>query len=47
MELIPIIICGIIGLAFVAAVILMVLGWVCDRKATRRIRDKASRYFEQ
>ena len=47
MEAIPIIICGIIGLAFVAAVILMVLGWICDRKGTRKVKDKASRYFEQ
>lgn len=47
MGAVALIICGIMGLVFLAAVVLIVVAHIYDRRATRRVKDKAARYFKQ
>jgi uncharacterized integral membrane protein len=47
MEAIPLIIVGIMGLVFCGAVILIIVGNIYDRRATRKQRKVHQSYFRQ
>jgi len=47
MEAIPLIIVGIMGLVFLCAVILIIVGNIYDRRATRKQRKVHQSYFRQ
>ena len=47
METLPLIIVGLMALAFACIIILLALAWLCDRKATRQQQHHHSTYFKQ
>jgi hypothetical protein len=47
MGAVALIICGIMGLVFLAAVVIIVIGNIYDRRATRKRQRHHSTYFEQ